>query len=283
MPDESHLEPRQEPADLDVLVQELLPEFEASLANRAKVPAVRISEYLGVSEAEVRMEGGRVADVLRRFAQAVVDAMESPRCADEFLRELDLKSVSRDHDWRKIFKELRSRDPSYDEHKRVLIIKYLQYLSFRKRLLEFIHDRRQGLEETADREVSSEPIRAPRGDAGADGAGEPEFERLPLGETVQTVLPPSGAMEVTLGKRVFRLEGATHPCLIDPNGVSHFLRQGRNMVGRHPESDVVVEQSFSDVSRAHAIMDWVGDGVVRITDLSTRGTFVTPGSVQDKI
>ena len=46
------------------------------------------------------------------------------------------------------------------------------------------------------------------------------------------------------------------------------------MVGRHPESDIVVDPDFHDVSRAHAILEWSGAGEVTLTDLSTRGTFV---------
>ena len=46
------------------------------------------------------------------------------------------------------------------------------------------------------------------------------------------------------------------------------------MLGRHPESDVVIDRDFNDVSRAHAILEWHEGATVSNTDLSTRGTFV---------
>ena len=46
------------------------------------------------------------------------------------------------------------------------------------------------------------------------------------------------------------------------------------MIGRHPESDVVVDPDLHDVSRAHAIIDWQSGPAVTVTDLSTRGTYV---------
>ena len=39
-----------------------------------------------------------------------------------------------------------------------------------------------------------------------------------------------------LAGHAFRLTGARPPSIIDQNGVMYFLKEGRNMVGRHPES-----------------------------------------------
>ena len=81
-----------------------------------------------------------------------------------------------------------------------------------------------------------------------------------------------------LAAHLFRVVGGTPPSLIDQNGVTYVLEEGRKMIGRHPESDVLVDQDFGDVSRAHLLMDWRPPGRLEMTDLSTRGTYLR-GSV----
>jgi hypothetical protein len=248
-------------------------DFQARLSSRTKVPAERLSQFTAWPNDRIRRETDVVARVLKRFAEAVVSSMENPASADEFLRGLDLKTISRDHDWRAIFSTLRAQDVGNEDYKRTVLIKYLQYLSFRKRLLEFIHVRKQGLEETdafsdLDRAASASPY-LDRPEALDD------FARLPVGETIQVVLRDTGtSIEVMLAAHLFRVVGGKPPSFIDQNGVTYFLQPGRNMVGRHPESDVVADQNFNDVSRAHLVIDWDPEGWVRITDLSTRGTSV---------
>ncbi len=250
-------------------------EFEAELARRAKVPADKLEEILRYDERQVRVEAEAVSAILKRFAGAVVDSMDNPGGVDHFLRELDLKVVSRDHHWRTIFAELRTRDKRFEHHKRVLLIKYLQYLSFRKKLLDYIYERKTGLEETDNHpDLTIFPAPGDPSRTTQSKSQRSEFSRVPIGETVKVSMPQSGSVEIMLARHLFRLMGASHPCLVDQNGVTHFLQRGRNMVGRHPESDVVVDPDFHDISRAHAIIEWDGGPQLSITDLSTRGTYV---------
>lgn len=77
-----------------------------------------------------------------------------------------------------------------------------------------------------------------------------------------------------LAAQVYRLSGERPPTLVDQNGVTYMLKAGRNMIGRHPEGDVVIDPNFSDVSRAHVILEWDGAGLERLIDFSSRGTYV---------
>ena len=119
-----------------VEIRNALNKFEGRLAERTKVPPNKLGEFLGWSEERLKLESKTVAKVLKRFAEAVVDSMEHPDSADKFLRELDLRSISRDHDWWAIFSTIRAQEAGYEGYKRAVLIKYLQYLSFRKRLIE---------------------------------------------------------------------------------------------------------------------------------------------------
>lgn len=264
--------------------QTALAQFESKLAPRTKVPSARLREYFGWSTDKVRREAEIVAQIVRRFAEAVVETVDESGRADEFLRNLDLKAISRDHDWRTIFSTIRSQETDCAEYQRAVLIKYLQYLSFRKRLLDYILARKQGLLETAEMpELTLYPgsgnlrhgatVFATAADDANQGAAD-QFVRLSMGESVDLRLEANEGIDIRLGNRDFRLMGARPPCLVDENGVMYFLRPGRNMIGRHPESDVPIDPNFGHVSRAHLIIEWESETTLRLIDLSSRGTFL---------
>ena len=255
-----------------------LSEFESRLSECTKVPLERLEVFLDWSDERVRQETQLVSRVLRRFAEAVVNSMEDPDSASGFLHELDLKLVSRDHDWRAVFSTIKVQDRSFDDYKRALLVKYLQYLSFRKRLLEFIFTRRSGLEETDELPgihlgsgVSALDLERASGLA---ESAPPGFVRLPMGESRELRLSTGQHEEILLAGHLFKLVGGQPPVVIDQNGVTCFLRPGRNMIGRHPEADVRIDQNYNDVSRAHCILEWRNGDLMMLTDLSSRGTFV---------
>jgi hypothetical protein len=263
-----------------------LQKFEARLAERTRIPASKLSEFMGWPDERLRRESKAVSRILRRFAEAVVDSMEDPDTAHKFLEELDLKGISRDHDWRAIFSTIRAQEKGYEGYKRAVLVKYLQYLSFRKRLVEYVVAKRRGLEETD--EYSDITLFALRYSAEIEGGAptgyahraiDPDYVRLPLGESVDFELLHGSAVKLMLASHVFALSGQRPPLLTDQNGASHALREGRNMVGRHPEGDVVVDANFTDVSRAHVIMEWDGTRRIRLIDFSSRGTFVHRSAV----
>jgi hypothetical protein len=252
-----------------------LEQFESKLAARTKVPSERLPEFFAWEPDKIRREADVVSRILKRFAEAVVDAMEEPAKADDFLRSLDLKAISRDHDWRTIFSTIRSQETDCKEYQRAVLIKYLQYLSFRKRLLDFIVMRKQGLEETDGYETQTHyPAPADATQPQMEVLNPDEFLRLNMGENTELDYEQDEKIELKLANHLFRLLGARPPCLVDQNGVMYFLRPGRNMIGRHPESDVPIDPDFGHVSRAHLVVEWDGNSKLSLIDLSSRGTFL---------
>ena len=170
-----------------------------------------------------------------------------------------------------------------------MFIRYLQYLSFRKRLLEYIRTRKRGFDDEASNgdELTGfprPPVMANPGSEseGADGPVRAngsrrfggDFQRVPLGESLEIPLGMGEKLDIMLAGHLFRIIGGHPPSLIDQNGVTYFLKDGRNMVGRHPESDLPIDQSFSDVSRAHLIVEWEGHDHICVIDLSSRGCYI---------
>ena len=264
--------------------RELLLAFEQRLSARVKVPAERMDGFMRLPHEKLRRECGVVSKVLKRFAAAVAAAMENPDNANSFLDELDLKAVTRDHNWRAIFSTLRSQEAGAESYKQAVLVNYLQYLGFRKRLLEFVYARRQGLEETDGYSELNVQLEQHQGlhalpriseqHSSDGGSTNAQFKRLVLGVPTEYRLEEGSHYDLLLAGHVFRLVGARPPCLLDQNGVMYFLRNGRNLAGRHPESDVAIDANFGNVSRAHLIIEWDGNVTVRLTDLSSRGTFV---------
>ena len=98
--------------------------------------------------------------------------------------------------------------------------------------------------------------------------------RLPRGESIPVRAAAGESIEVVLSRHPFTLRLDDPPVLIDDSGKVQELRTGRNVLGRHPDSDVMVDAAYRDASRTHAIIEIDADGALRITDLSSHGTFI---------
>lgn len=267
------------------IVSSDLSEFVSHLSLRTKVPSHRLEEYLTWPDQELRQEVQTVSKLLRKFSTAVVSSMEDTASIDAFWQEVDLKAISRDHDWRSIFSSLRHAGLNHVEHKRAVLVKYLQYLTFRKRLLELICLRKPDSKchgETAPRQVPNDGVddndRARAEEAASSLVGQHpngrDFVRLPLGEPIEIPLSAGRELKLMLAGHMFRVVGTAPPILVDQHGVTYFLKEGKNMLGRHPQNDIVANPDFRDISRAHLLIEWQGNHAISLTDLSSRGTFI---------
>jgi hypothetical protein len=165
-------------------------------------------------------------------------------------------------------------------------VKYMQYLASRQDVLKGIythksvpgdaeqdgdHGHEPQFRETLIFDVSELPV-APRPEAG--GRTPTRLVRLPRGEGIRLRPPPGEPIELVLSRHPFTLRLGDTPALVDKEGAEQPLRPGRNVLGRHPDCDVMVDAACRDVSRTHAIVEIEADDSVRITDLSSHGTFV---------
>jgi len=60
------------------------------------------------------------------------------------------------------------------------------------------------------------------------------------------------------------------------DGLIHTLKIGRNMVGRSAQCEVCVDSGHSDISRQHLLIEVAEGSQVRLTDLSSRGSYMPP-------
>jgi hypothetical protein len=255
-------------------------DFEAMLAQRAEVSeGAREQQVEQLPDAKLENYNKAVARILIQFAEAVARATTDTSLPDTFVDTFDLRYISRDHDWRAVFSALRDQGAGHRRHKLVAMEKYLQYLATRRELIEKILADRERLQDTGGHDDPTVPEArdATLLDPLADG--EPvELKRLPNGESVEIELPADGSVRMQLGRHPFSLVGGT-PQLIDENQHSYPLRRGRQSVGRHAECHVRVNANFSKVSRIHMLVEWRGENVLSITDVSSLGTFVDPHAI----
>ncbi|RME33158.1 MAG: FHA domain-containing protein [Gammaproteobacteria bacterium] len=266
-----------------------LGEFEFALAGRTEVPATKIAEVSQLSPEALRQEARDIKAVERRFIDLISREFEQPGSIGRALREVDLHLFSQDHHWREIMAALRDKDTPYDELKRVAVAKYLQYLASRQELIKIAYrqQKRQahvpanGVQEQARegeprfRETAvfdSQVLEAPAG----NGTQEGQWQRLPKGEAVVLLLEQD--LPLRLSRHQFGIgRRGEAVCFLLPEGQEEPLRPGKNIIGRDSVCNVILDDSLRDISRLHLIIELLEGGQIRLTDLSSHGTWVPEG------
>lgn len=261
-------------------------DFEFALASRTEVPAAKIAELMRCTPEQLRTEASSVRQVERHFVEVLARSIQEPGSIGYLLREMDMKFFSQDHEWRAIMQALARQDRSFDEFKQLALVKYTQYLASRQDILQGIYthksvpgtveqdgayDPEPQFRETVLFNVS-EPLAAQP--ESANDATPTRLVRLPRGESIRLRPQPGDVVEIVLSRHPFRLRPGGAPVLMDLDGNEHPLQPGRNVLGRHPDSDVMIDAAYRDVSRTHAIVEIEPGGDVLLTDLSSHGTFV---------
>lgn len=261
-----------------------LDDFAFSLSGRTQIAAHSVGRLMQLAPSELRREATDIRDAERRFVDLLADALKDPGAVSALLHDIEGGLITEDNQWRAIIAAMSDEGPGFEEYKHLALVKYMQYLTARRDVVKSIYAQRFG---------GQEPLAAqePAADGGAkstlsiDEESEPDtessklrFQRLPRGETVQVHTPQSGELSILLSRHRFQLYAADTPRLADDNGVNYLLKSGVNVIGRHPENDVVVGGWYRDVSRKHLMVDISDDANLSLTDLSTHGTFL-PGTL----
>lgn len=264
-----------------------LDDFAFGLAGRTRIAADSVGQLMQLSPSELRREASGIRDVERRFVDVLTDSFKEPGAVGTLLKRIDGNLITEDNQWRAIMAAIVEEGPGFDEFKHLALVKYMQYLSARRDVVKSIYAHRYGAQEPL---VPPEPPAEDGAKSTLNMEGESEsdtassqlrFERLPRGERVAVRSPRSGELAMFLSRHRFQLLVGKSPRLIDDNGVKYPLTPGINVIGRHPENDVVVGGWYRDVSRKHLMVEIGEAGVLHMTDLSTHGTFL-PGPLVDR-
>jgi len=133
------------------------------------------------------------------------------------------------------------------QFKQLALIKYVQYLASRQDVLKGIYANKSGpraAEPESDRNAEPSFRETLIFDLPPDNE-EPEvpdrrLKRLPRGESVFLPGPQDRPVPIVLSRHNFDIVKDDPATLVDEAGSSVKLKPGRNVVGRHPDSDAMI-------------------------------------------
>lgn len=252
-------------------------DFAFALAGRAGVPGTRVGALVEMTAESLRREAEAIRQVEQVFNDALDGSLRDVTRIGPFLKEIDLSLISHDHDWRAIIGAVNAIDEPLESYKKVALVKYVQYLAARRQAVTAIYSVKRGS----------------RADTGADADGKLRetaifdiaevsnqdvdlFIRMPKGETVEIDLAMDGPVAVLLAKHRCRIESNGKVSFVDDSGRVTQLRRGKNIVGRDTSCDVQLNVAYREVSRKHLIVEVADPQIIRLTDISSHGTSLSP-------
>ncbi len=257
-------------------------EFEFALAGRTCVPSAKIAALVDVRDEDLLKEAADIKKAERRLAEALSGVLEDSSKVNDVLREIDLSLFSNDNDWRKIISSLIAVPPSFERYKKIALVKYMQYLVSRQEIVRGLHLHRQIHKEVEAVEsdgAGPEPKETALFEYATfktNSGDEAEYKRLPKGETLEISLEPDEVFTFFVARHECAIVKRDRLFFIDARGREICLRSGKNIVGRDVAADVVMEGKMRDISRKHLVIESEGNDVVRVTDISSHGTWVHP-------
>ncbi len=258
-------------------------DFEFALAGRTSVPAAKIASLVELPDDSLLKEAEAIRRVEKRFADALSGSLEEVISISPFLKELDLSLISQDHQWRKIVHALNATTRSFEEYKKIALVKYMQYLTARQEIVKTLYRNRRSHADRARSDGDGAPEVELREtvifDLAAharEGAAQGAFARIPKGETVEIDFRDGQQVGLMLAKHACSIALGDSLAFVDDAGKGSPLRPGKTIVGRDASSDIVINPNYRDVSRKHLIVETDGKTLVRLTDISSHGTSVPP-------
>lgn len=263
-------------------------DFEFALASRAGVPAAKVSELVRLTPLELMREAESIRQVEKRVVDVLSKSIREPGSIGDLMRAVDVQLFSHDYQWRPIMQALAEQPNRFNQFKQLAIIKYAQYLASHQDLLREIYAHKPNVARQSGHESESDSFSEESCDTLILEVAHPprsnkqrlKLKRLPKGERVTISRWDGETVEVMLSRHLFLLGGTESIALVDDAGTAHPVKQGLNVVGRHPDSDLMVSERYRDVSRIHMIIELTDSAELAITDLSLHGTFLGANVLQ---
>ena len=254
-------------------------ELDLALTPRTEVPAALLRQVGKMSDDALRDDLALTKAVHKKLTHMLLRAMETGLVLSQVWREIDLSKIYEEHQWQPILYALSDPQAVTDAYRQVAMVKYLQYLKNRRETLQDLQRERGRAQSHGP--LDHAPSRAmPAPTAVVDDVTftsmqrSNEYSRLPPRHSVELTLTPGEPVTLFLAHRRMRLvvneEGAV---LTDDSGLTVPIQEGRLVIGRSTDCDVVLRDAPADVSRKHLMIE-TGGQEVRLTDLSSHGTYV---------
>jgi hypothetical protein len=276
-----------------------LADFEFSLNGRTNVPSSKLADLAKKSPQELKQEAKSIKAVEKRFVEFLSRDMEDSTNVSTLLHELDFHIFSQDHGWRDIMISLSDKNEDYNELKKLALVKYMQYLTSRQELIKLTYSNLRQHEKRAERESGERPqtnssisdslpkfketVVLDSSIVEVQPPGEENFTRMPKGESVLLPFSKGKELKLLLSKHNYRLIAGDTLTIVDDEGHKQSLQEGKNIIGRDNVCNVILENSYRDISRLHLIIERLDNQTVRMTDLSSHGTYLPANMLNSAI
>ena len=252
-------------------------EFARFLQARLEVPAHRVEGFAAMDERSMRREIRKALQAHQNAADVMVHAAETGESIAYLWRRLDISKVPDDHDWPSILFSVGNAGNSRADYQRTALSQYISYLDARREVLDSLqHGRPDHGEHQPETPASVQDKVAESAAVFAEG-----YIRLQPRHAMDVNMEERAEITIVLGSNRFHLERRGGDYALDEGEAgSHALRAGRNTVGRSSQCDVCLDKSHMDVSRQHLIIEIIDAGHISLMDVSSRGTYVRPDSIE---
>jgi hypothetical protein len=256
-------------------------EYDRFLSARIDVSADSIEQLAQLDGHGVQRQLRHTRRSHKNSVDILVRAMETRARLRHLWGMLDVDKVPDEHDWPSILFAAGSADRISDAALRQTLTHYIHYLESRRDILESL-----GREWRAGARPSGSPRpvvpRAMRAEAAPPSSRfttrlNQLYARLPRRRAVNLDLNVHKEVTVYLARNRFvlkRVEGQV--MLQQQDGISYEIRPGRTMVGRSAQCEICLDSASGDISRQHLLIEMTVNHHVRLTDLSSRGTYLPP-------
>lgn len=251
-------------------------ELDAVLRLRTDVSPDVIKGLSRRSEHELRQELRDTTVIHKTLLGQFLRVMEDGDRYSLIWDELDIGTLPEDHHWQSLLFALGDEERVGDAFRRVAMIKYLQYLSARREVIDDLirEIRRHGSlvsvrhEDDEHHTLRKESLPDQKRD----------YRRLPKSGTVILRLPENEDVGIYLGRHkvCLRLKGEKIT-ISDDDQLKRVLPPGKYLLGRSQGCDVMFSgavREVSQISRRHLQLELDSDGELRLKDLSSCGTFI---------
>ena len=250
------------------------------LSSRIEVPADSIERLAGLDSHGVQRQLRHTRRSHKNSVDILVRALETRQRLRYLWGMLDVDKVPDERDWPSILFAVGSSDRISDSALRLTLTHYIHYLESRRDLLETLgREYRAGLAASAGSPVVPSAMRseaAPRSSRFTTRLNK-HYARLPRRRAVNLDLNFHKDIVIYLARNRFTLRLAEGQVILQQqDGVSYEVRPGRTMVGRSAQCDIAVDSAGADVSRQHLLIEMTVEHHLRLTDVSSRGTYLPP-------
>lgn len=261
-------------------------ELGVALKPRTEVTAMFARQHAKLGREVLALELEQTRKLQRRLSEALLWCFETGEPIGTVWREAETASFLDEHQWHPLLRGL-GADGVPDQYRRVGLVRFIKYLESR---IESLTD--------AMKNVPTRPDAAPvqgaaedRSDKAQRLAGEDIsftsvkrsvlYRRLPAHRAVEVTLGTGEAVPLYLAHLRVRLVADQDGWrLSDDQGLEVQLHEGRVIVGRADDCDVVLLGAPLDVSRYHLAIECT-EGEVRLIDLSSQGTYLPRRALLD--